>query len=839
MLAPASSSDKWRSQLQCSNLPFSSQCLVVSSIIYGLLFAATAASIIAWAFLIVPINLDDSLSDSASFGPSNSEGHPHDKFTFSDIFSVGEKHLYTDWIPSSPGAFGKLEGRKYSIFEYAADGVEILKQSYEIPLPESVSDPFLLNFNVDGHGTSLLGVDRQKLWRHSFSASFFLWNAATGDISPLNEPGVTWQGAWLSPTAQHLAFVKDNSLYLMTLATRDSLLIQAGDPTHDTAFAGIPDWVYEEEVVASQPVLQWSPSGAMLAFMSFNDTEVADYYIEYVKEGEAYPKRREIRYPKPGFPNPSAQLRLLHLSSLQLQTIAAHSSTSGYFSKLTWGLTSGGLEQLAYQSLTRDQRQWTLSLFSASASASAVEEGEKMKGARRDNVIVMHAAPHGWISDGTGGDFVHPSSQWYYVLRQGLRVKEVVLCRMVGSFDCHVVSSPTMNVAEIVGFDCHRRLIVVAAHVGASAHRQLCLSKGPVAGDDKDFMPPSPSPSLSLSFHCLRVGEEEGGVVSGARLSAEGRALTFSWGSASVVARDFLLRLREDAPFSGWSRPLPLLHDQNALLRQQVVGWDLPVPQSLTAAVGMPSWIRCPPAKDHDRVNVQLPVVVVVYGGPDSNAVFDRMEFGLTAFLLSQGSCVARLDGRGTGMQTTEILHAVRGELGHWESVDVRRFALHLAAMPGVDAQRIAVWGWSYGGFLSMRAFLESRRDAVESGFQFAATVSVAPVVDWRIYDSAYTERYMNTPQVNAAGYEHSSNVPLAEYADASLMIMHGVADDNVHWQHTQVFLEACIEHNRNPSLFVYPNKDHGIAAGDHAYHQIYNHLARYLRLPILPWNPT
>ncbi len=250
----------------------------------------------------------------------------------------------------------------------------------------------------------------------------------------------------------------------------------------------------------------------------------------------------------------------------------------------------------------------------------------------------------------------------------------------------------------------------------------------------------------------------------------------------------------------------------NQELKSKLAGYDLPTKEffSFTTSEGVVlNGYMVKPA-NFDAAT-RYPVLMTQYSGPNSQEVLDRWGLGWDEYLASQGVIVACIDSRGTGARGEEFRKMTYGQMGKYETIDQIEGAKYLQTLAYVDPARIGIWGWSYGGFMSMSALMKGND-------VFKMAIAVAPVTNWRFYDSIYTERFMGLPKDNAAGYDENSPINYVDKLKGKLLIVHGSADDNVHMQNSMEIINKLIAANKQFDMMIYPDRNHSIYARYHLY---------------------
>ncbi|MFW5754661.1 MAG: prolyl oligopeptidase family serine peptidase, partial [Marinilabiliaceae bacterium] len=261
--------------------------------------------------------------------------------------------------------------------------------------------------------------------------------------------------------------------------------------------------------------------------------------------------------------------------------------------------------------------------------------------------------------------------------------------------------------------------------------------------------------------------------------------------------------------------------ENNDSLREKITEYQLPGKEffnfETSEGVELNGYMIRPPEFDESK---KYPVLMTQYSGPGSQKVLDRWQMNWEQYLATEGYIVVSVDPRGTGARGEEFLKSTYMQLGSLESEDLIEAAEYLAAQNYIDPERIGIWGWSFGG--TMTTYCMSRSDLFNMG------IAVAPVTDWRFYDTIYTERFMRKPQTNPRGYEENSPIHMADDLNGRLFLIHGSADDNVHFQNTMEYVDELVQSGKQFDMFVYPNRDHGINGGNSTHH-LYEMMSNYI----------
>lgn len=632
----------------------------------------------------------------------------------------------------------------------------------------------------------LLGTERKSNWRHSSTALYWIFDVESQAVEPLvpNEPEARLQLAQWSPTGDAIVFTRDNNIYLRQVGSKEvKQVTQDGGPE---VFNGVPDWVYEEEVLSGASATWWSQDGRYFAFFRTNETGVPEYPIEYYVSRpsgeepepgkEAYPEVRLIKYPKAGSHNPVVNLKFYDVEKGDVFDVKIAEEFPDDDRLITSVLWAG--EKVIIKETNRVSDVMHVVLIDvASRTGKTVRtvdvksiDGGWFEISQSSRYIPADAAKNrlqdGYIDTVIYEDRDHLA---YFV---PLDNPEPI---MLTSGDWEVVNAPS-------AIDLDRNLVYFVATKESSIQRHVYSVD--LTGKD-----------ITHLTNTTKEGYYDVSFSSGA-----GYALLSFQGP----------RIPWQKVISTPSNPDKYEHivEQNTQLAELASKHELPVEVYGTInvdGVDLNYVERRPP---HFNKKKKYPVLFQQYSGPGSQSVNKKFTVDFQSYVAANlGYIVVTVDGRGTGFIGRKARVVVRGDLGRWEAHDQIAAAKHWAGLKYVDPTRIAIWGWSYGGFQTLKTLEQ------DAGKTFSYGMAVAPVTDWRFYDSIYTERYMLTPQVNEAGYQSSAiNNVTAIAQNVRFLLMHGMSDDNVHTQNSMSLLDRLdLEEVENYDVHVFPDSDHGI----------------------------
>jgi dipeptidyl-peptidase-4 len=595
-------------------------------------------------------------------------------------------------------------------------------------------------------------------------------DAVTGEITVLVPASEEADVAQLSPDGKRLGYVSRGNLWMVELASleRRQLTFDGGGAGSGSISNGGFSWVYEEEFGIING-WTWSPDSSRIAFWRSDESRVPEYpLIDY---SPVHPVTKLMRYPKAGDPNPSVRLGVVSATGGETLWLDTGSDPEAYFPRMQW-LPSG--RGVAYQRLNRAQNRLEL-IF------ARVDEPSQQ-------VVLVEANPKAWVEVGDqlaflGQDdhqFIWGSERdgfahlYYYHLRvPGLPPRQLTRGRW------EVTGLLAADFARDRVYFSGNRESSIESHVYA-----LSLRTGRVA----------------------RISPEPG--VHSADFSPEGGVWIDTFSSSTLSPRAVLR--------DGQGEPIKTLASKDLTQLERIA----PEHTTFTTADGLVlnAQITYPAGFDPTR---KYPVILYVYGGPGVQIIYNSWPSARELFhslLAEDGYLVVSLDNRGTGGLGRDFRNLIYRDLGTGPSDDQIAYVDFLGKLPWVDAERVGMWGWSFGGYLTAQTLCRG-------GQRFRAGISVAPVTDWAYYDSVYAERYMSTPAENPEGYARSAPEKNADGLSARLMLIHGTGDDNVHFQNSTNLVDALLAAGKEFDMAYYPNRLHGIRSGPNDQFDLYRRM--------------
>jgi dipeptidyl-peptidase-4 len=617
----------------------------------------------------------------------------------------------------------------------------------------------------------LLATDEKALYRRSSDANYAVWDINSKTLVPLYK-AARQRYATFNPQGDKVAWVSDNNLFVKNLANNEVFQITT-DGAFNKIINGATDWVYEEEFVLVQG-FEWSPDGKKIAFVRFDESAVPEYGMDIFND-KAYPERQTFKYPKVGERNALVSVHVFDTET-QAQRKLIGGEEDIYYPRFQWTTQNN---QLCVTRLNRLQNNLELVLINTNDATNRTLLTEKNKYyiSINDDLNFLDDGQHfTWTSEQNGFNHI------YMYDMNGRPIAQITK----GDFD----------VTRMYGIDEKNGLIYYQAAAPTPMDKQLFSVR--TDGSDVKCLTPSRgvhdaqwSSTFDYYVHTAStlnapatvvVKARDGRAVRSLEDNQKVRALQVEYGA---VSSDFFnFKTSEGISLNGW------------LMK---------------------------PAKMKKRK--KYPVLMFVYGGPGSQQVLDQWKganYWWFQLLTQKGFIVACVDGRGTGGRGEEFKKMTYKQLGHYETKDQIEAAKYLGTLKNVDAARIGIFGWSYGGYMSSLC-------AFKGADVFKAAIAVAPVTNWKWYDTVYTERYMQTEKENLEGYRDNSPVYFANLLRGdNFLLVHGIADDNVHVQNTTELSNALINANKQYDTYLYPNRNHGISGGNARLH-LYTKMTNFL----------
>jgi len=616
----------------------------------------------------------------------------------------------------------------------------------------------------------LLANNTNQIFRHSFTANYFLYNLETKKLTKVLEQA---QEPTFSPDGSKIGYAKENNLFIYDIASQKTTQV-TNDGKKNSIINGITDWVYEEEF-AFVRAYDWSADSKKIAYIRFDESQVPEFSMNIYKK-DLYPTVETFKYPKAGEKNSEVSLFIYDVASSNSKTINLSNYKDFYIARMKW---TNDANVLCAQVLNRHQDNLDLLFIDGTTATSKVVLNEKDKAYVdvTDNLTFLKDNSFIWTSEKDGYNHIY-------------------LYDKIGKLK-NQITKGNWEITAYYGLDEKTKTVFYQSVENGSTVRDVYR----IGLDGKN--------KVKLS---QQVGTNE------ATFSPN---FQFFINTYSSVTQPTVYTLNNAKD----GKQIQSIID-NKILAEKVKKYNLPTKEffELTTEKGnkLNAWMIKP--KDFDA-NKKYPVFMYQYSGPGSQEVDNKWNTTNDYWFMmlsQQGYIIACVDGRGTGFKGAAFKKCTQNQLGKLEVEDQIDAAKVIGNYAYVDKSRIGIFGWSYGGFMSSNCLFKGAD-------VFKMAVAVAPVTNWRFYDSIYTERYLQTPQENASGYDDNSPINYVSKLKGNFLLIHGTADDNVHVQNSMQMIEALVQANKQFDWAIYPDKNHGIYGGKTRI-QLYNKMTTFIK---------
>ena len=633
----------------------------------------------------------------------------------------------------------------------------------------SAKIPFFTNYFFSSDERKiLLETNSYPLYRRSKLAEYYIYDTHNEQINYIFNGLI--QEPLISPDGEKVAFVYNRNLYVKFLKT--NVVKQITFTGSDNILNGIADWVYEEEFGLVR-AFDWDKDSNNLAFIVFDETNVPQYSMK-IFGNNLYPFQYNFKYPKAGENNSIVDLKIYNLTSDKINSIDLIGESNDYYyiPRLKFSAFSN---KLYIQSLNRLQNRLVLSAIDNSSGMikAVFEEKSNTYVDIQEKILFLENDDFLWVSDRSGFDHI------YLVQNEGKNLKQI--------------TSGNWDVAKLLGFN--NNTIYYSSTEDNSTERVI-YSIG-LNGKNKKAISPKTgfngaSFTSNYKYFIHTFEDKNTPLIYSLRDSKSGKLIR------KILDNDELL-----AKLSSFNLP----YKDFFKIKINQVEFNM--------------WMIKPANFNPKK---KYPLLIYQYSGPGSQEVENRWSSNRDLWhqmLAQKGFIIACLDGRGTGFKGKNFKKITYGQLAKYETQDQISFAKYLSKFPYIDEDRIGIWGWSYGGLISTNCILKGSE-------VFSLAIAVAPVTNWRFYDTIYTERFMGLPKNNPGGYDSNSPLNFAHLLEGEYLLIHGSADDNVHLQNTMRMVEELIQENKQFEWMIYPDKNHGIYGGNTSIH-LYNKMTTFI----------
>ena len=595
--------------------------------------------------------------------------------------------------------------------------------------------------------------DREQIYRRSFKATYYYHDVRRNMVRKLTENTSKQMIPTFSPDGKMLAYVCDNNIWLAKFDfDTESQVTKDGEL--NKVIYGATDWVYEEEFSTTK-LMEFSPDNRLLAFVRSDESDVRQYQFQTYNK-KLYPDFYTYKYPKPGEKNSSVDLRVFDIEARTIRKMELPLDADGYIPRITF---TANEQELVAMTLNRNQNRFDMYFVNPRTTVAKLVLREESK----------------YYIDSELLSQIHFLKDKFTYVSERDGYSHIYIYGYTGTLQKQLTTGQ-YDVTNLLAVDSRTNTVYYEAADESPLRRNIYKV------------------NIDKPKH-IKLSDKVG--MNSASFSNNGRYYVNRYSNSTTPT----IITMHDAN----GKQLRMLED-NAQTAKNFASAQLPKKEFLTvpAADGLTqlnAWMIKPVNFD---ANKKYPVVMIQYSGPNSQQVTDGYDAGWHFALASEGFVVVSVDGRGTGARGEEFRKQTYLNLGIMESADQASAARYLSSLSYIDANRIGIWGWSYGGYNVLMSM--SRGGGI-----FKAGVAIAPVTDWRFYDTVYTERFMRTPQQNDSGYTNGSAISLASQLEGNLLLVHGTSDDNVHVQNSIEYSRALIEAGKHFDMFYFPDQNHSI----------------------------
>ncbi len=692
-----------------------------------------------------------------------------------NIFRINTVHGLT-WMKNGNyyTSLKRNDSGTQDIIKYSTttgEAIETIVEGTEL-IPEDKTDPIQINsYSFDRAESKLLiSTETDRIYRRSSKSVNYIYDIASGNLNLLVE-GEKQSYATFSPDGSKVAFVRQNNLYFKVL-TSDELVQVTNDGEYNKIINGFADWVYEEELSLSKAFC-WSPDGSKIAFLRFDESEVPVYNLQ--KWNDLYPEDYKFKYPKAGEKNSDVTLHIYDLISRKTNEVKVGDERDVYLARLKW-LPVGNV--ISVIRLNRLQNQLDIFHHNCETESTDIVYSEKT-----DTYIDIDQVDDlTYLENGQSFIMSSERSGYKHLYRYTIDGKLI-----------NQITYGTWSVTDFEGVDERRQIMYYTSTEVSSTERHLYAVSLKGRGKKKlTKLPGTNRTSFSSDFRYF--------INTHSSIGTPSKTVLYRSNGREVKV------LAENSEYHQQSKDYGFASTEFFYV-------------PLESGDSLNAYIMKPTDFDEDK---KYPVLMFVYGGPGSQNVMNRWNSNMWHHLLTQkGYIVVCVDNRGTGGKGKSFQHITYKNLGKYESQDQINAAKYISDWNFVDKNRIGIWGWSYGGYMSSLCLMLGNE-------VFKTAIAVAPVTNWRYYDTIYTERYLQKPQDNPGGYDDYSPVSHANKLKGNLLMIHGTGDDNVHFQNAVELQKALINANKQFDSFFYPDRNHGIYGGNTRLH-LYTMMTKFI----------
>lgn len=682
--------------------------------------------------------------------------------------------MYYKFMPAFPAEFNWMKddnfysvmekGKivRYNIKDQSPDGDILSIEDLKNPETGGRLEFSTYKFNAD-ESKILLKSDVKRIYRRSSKERCFVWDTKKEGLIQIHD-GEQISFPTFSPDGSKIGYTFENNLFIHDFNSGKRTQV-TDDGKWNHVINGGTDWVYEEEFAFARAFF-WSADSRKVAYYRFDESEVREFSMAMY--GDLYPEPYSFKYPKAGEDNSEIQLFIYHMDGAKKVSVDIGSEKDIYIPRIKWTKSS---DKLAVMRMNRLQNKLDLLMVEAGTGDSKVILTEK------EETYIDEVTDQKWMFLDNGAEFIWQSEAdgQNHLYLYGFDGKMI---RQITKGDWSVTGIPAID-------EANGKIYYMSTEVSPLERHLFSIN---LDGKKKKQL------TKDSGWHSVSFSSGNSWYMdSYSTIDNPGRAALYNKAGKQVEALE-----------------------ENKRLNKTMAEYNLSKPEffkfKTSEDVELEGWMIKPPSFDPNK---KYPVLMHVYGGPGSQTVknqFGSFNYFWHEMLAQNGYIVVSVDGRGTGGRGEDFKKVTYAQLGKYEAIDQIEAAKYLAGQSFVDGDRIGIWGWSFGGYMSSLCLAKG-----EGTFKLG--IAVAPVTSWRYYDTIYTERYLKTPQKNPEGYDDNSPIQFAGDLKGEYLLVHGTADDNVHYQNSLEWVDALVNANKQFDMAFYPNKNHGIFGGVTRFH--------------------
>ena len=690
--------------------------------------------------------------------------HAQNSLKLTDIFASGKLYpkMISGFINLKDGkSYCKLEmdGANTKVVRYnysSGEKIDVLIDGEAIAQSNDFPSFAFRSFTLSEDETkALIPLETEGIYRHSSKSYYLVWNKSNNKLERVADRKIMY--AHFNPQATKVAYVLNNNLYVKDLIKGKTKQLTK-DGEFNKIINGAVDWVYEEEFSMSRG-FEWNADGTLIAYYKFDESGVKQWDMEVY--GELYPHHERFKYPKAGEANSKVDVYITNLKN-KGKKIELGSENDQYLPRIKW---TKDPNKLTVQRLNRHQNHWELLVVDAKSREVSVsmEEKDKYYVDITDDIIFLNDKEHMIVKSERSGF-------WHLYMHK------------VDGPQVGIITSGNWEVDQLLGVD--------------EANSKVYFTSTEVSPLERHI--------YSVGINGKNKKQLSSGAGTHSAVFSDDYSLFFHTYNSASVPHQYSIRKNDGSMIRSLEDNADFIEMQKGLNIGSIDFSEIEVENG----VSLNSYMIKPKNFDASK---KYPLLMFVYGGPGSQQVKNGWlwtNYWWHQYLANEmGYIVACVDNRGTGARGSEFKKMTYQQLGKYETEDQIAAAKYFGKLNYIDANRIGIWGWSYGGYMSSLCI-------TKGADVFKAAIAVAPVTNWRYYDNIYTERYMRTPQENPDGYDDNSPINHIEKLKGGYLIIHGTGDDNVHFQNTAEMVKKMISKNIPFDSEFYPNKNHGISGG-------------------------